>query len=327
KFNADAALARKMASLLDTNHREITVYADDAARETPAIIKMLDDPLSNPTIVPTYLLCRLASGYVKSCLSGDGGDELFGGYNRYLYDLRVEIAGKNILLKNIVKNILFLKSREEARKFMSKIGVMGKPLARYYLWVAALRGDIRKKMLSDALREDNFTGADSVMEKYIGCPASSDFRDKMMYADIKTWLPDESLNRIDRMSMANSLEVRVPFLDHRLVEFASGIDVKYKVGLFATKYILKKALNGILPGEILSRRKAGFITPASMWLRTTLKNSLLATINDGSEFPQDIFNRDFIKEIAEKHISGKGYFLKELWAYYTFMMWRREYMK
>ncbi|MCK9555905.1 asparagine synthase (glutamine-hydrolyzing) [bacterium] len=325
RFNLDALMAKKTADFLGTQHKEFRVYADEAAKDAPSIIQMLDDPLSNPTAIPDYFLCKLASEDVKVCLSGDGGDELFGGYNRYIYDRWIEIAGKNVLLKNAAGIILSLGSKPAAEKFMLKAGALDDPLERYYLWSAAVRGNVRDKMLSPKISDNFFKDADSALNRYLDIRQKSGFRNKMMRADIKTWLPDHALSLVDRMSMANSLEVRVPFLDHRLVELSATINEKHKVSLFRTKHLLRKAFRGMIPDEVISAKKMGFITPASTWLRTVLKDSLTDMINEENG-EKGLFNKVFLKNMAECHFSGKGYFLKELWAYYTFKIWSRRYI-
>ncbi len=325
KFNGDFYLARKTGEFYGTDHHEFLISGKDALDSFEKVIEHMDEPVSNPTQIPTFLLAKEAKRDVAVVLGGDGGDEIFGGYVRYYYSK---------LLDRYQKLPLFLREKflspliERVYKKRNLSGRLNVPasLERYLLFMSE-HGDVLKSILSP----DLFTLSESkeFLKYYLPGNRFEDFSKYLMYIDLRVWLPDESLLRSDKMTMAHGLEERVPLLDHRLVEFAFKIPTKWKVrGKKNNKWIFREAMKRYLPEHILDAgEKRGWFSPASMWIRGDMKDlareALSASFCEGT---RDYFDFDSIQVMLEDHISRRKYNMHTLWSLLTFQVWYRKFI-
>ncbi len=323
KYNIDMNLARQTGQYYGTDHHELLVSDIDIRDNLERVVWHMEEPIPNHIQVPTFLLAQLAKKDVAVVLGGDGGDEIFGGYPRYYHS---KLIDKYQLLpcflrKSVLPRFLeFVFKKENLKeKLNTPSGV-----ARYLLFMSQ-KQKILSQVLNQEVAED--LTKDFLQERY----PENKFEDKgkeFMYLDLKTWLPDESLIRSDKMTMAFGLEERVPILDHRLVEFAFRIPTKYKVcGKKKNKWIFQEAMKEYLPSHILNKEKRGWFSPAAKWLRTGLKDFAYDVLSPNyCPETQQYFNFRQIRKILDDHISMKKYNLDIIWSLLVFQIWHRQFM-
>jgi len=337
KYNNDFYVARKTAKHFKTNHREYILSADDIKDNLEKTIYHMDEPVSNHVQTVNMLLAKFATEHVKVVLGGDGGDELFGGYERYYYSHFLdclqkipEIARKNSLSKflfsSLGKNNLYekLNCPQGADRYLSFFSQKEDKISSF----------LRKEYNRPKVSYDFFES------QYFNKIDSKNFTQQFMLTDLSTWMSDESLLRSDKMSMAYGLEQRVPFLDHRLVEYAFRIPIKYKLGKksfskigssgksYQGKVILKEAMSSYLPDFVLNQPKWGWFSPAAKWTRGGLNSFIKEVISPSyCEKTKDIFNFDAIDDIINKHVNKEEYALNTIWSIMTFQIWSRKFSK
>ena len=328
--------ARTVAKKYGTEHHEFTVEAK-ALDLTEKLIGQLDEPFGDFSIFPTYLVSKMARDYVTVILSGDGGDELFAGYDTYRahrFDRRYYHR-----LPKIVKNGLFSKIAQrlpptEKKKGMTNSfkrfvqGTQLPPSLYHARWMVFLREWEREKLFSEdvkrvSLKEDPYDFIHRHSRLADGC----DDLTRMGYIDVKTYLVDDILVKVDRMSMAASLEARVPYLDHRVVEFALTLPPDLRMRGFNTKYLLKKTFWDFLPDEIQHRGKQGFSIPIKNWIRNELKPMMLELLNSRRIRQQGFFNDSYVSQLIKEHLHGRENHSHKLWALMVFELWYDLYGK
>jgi len=323
--------ARIIAKKFQTEHHEF-IITPKIIDLTEKLINHLDEPFGDFSIFPTYLVSKIARDYVKVILSGDGGDEVFGGYEHYQAQKLAEIPFL-FPLNQILKYALSPFPPQEKKKgFWNKLkryseGFYHTKTDRHFRWMMFLNSNYKKKLYSPVFLSD-LKNSKTVLERY---PFSEYFKtaqymddiNKELYLDLKTYLSDDILVKVDRMSMAVSLETRVPLLDHKLVEFAFQIPGNYKLKGFTTKWILKKTMERLLPRENIYRSKEGFSIPIKNWLKNELKDFLFDYLNEKKL--SDFFNFSFVKKMIDEHLSGKENHSHRLWALLVFEVWRENY--
>ncbi|OGH87732.1 MAG: asparagine synthase (glutamine-hydrolyzing) [Candidatus Magasanikbacteria bacterium RIFOXYA1_FULL_40_8] len=324
KFNIDADLAVRTSKYYQTEHQEVLVTGKDARDNFQKVIWNMDEPVANATQIATYLLSKETSREVAVVLGGDGGDELFGGYERYkLSGLISQYQKMPEILKKIVGEpaINFLKTKN---KSIEKLRLIGKA-DRYLSFMSQEEKNI-SLFLKNEYNDKSIVGR-FYEEKYFS-EDMKDYEKQFMWADIRSWLPNESLIRSDKMSMAFGLEQRVPILDHRLVELSLKIPTKWKIKGKNSKAIFKEAMKEYIPEYIMNQPKRGWTSPASGWLRAEMKDLAYETLspkyNPGME---EFFDFDNIKLMFDNHIEKKEYNMNLLWALITFQMWYRHFIK
>ena len=277
------------------------------------------------------MVSKLAKEHVKVVLSGEGADELFGGYLRYSLD---KLAKYYQLLPKLVRNGLIkpvLDDIIENKRFAQGLNALSEAdwPSRYLKWVSVFDKDCLNTVLGNPvfiedewsklraffrLIHDEYTPPFPPLAKGgVGGFES----DPILYTDIKTWLPDDLLIKVDRMSMAHGLEARVPYLDNRMVDFALSIPSWLKIKGFKRKYIFKKAVSNILPDEIVSRSKRGFELPISHWFRNELKDFVLERLSDDSVRRIGFFNPSSVNKIIKEHINGNEDNSLQIWGLLT----------
>ncbi len=297
--------------------------------------RLLDEPLADASILPTYLLSKMTSEKLKVALSGDGGDELFAGYPTYQAHKLVTYfdslpdslkdAARSLALSLPVSdtNISF---DFKIKQFLRGAGVSSE--IRFFRWMGGFIDGEKKELLSDdlktALRHHN---SYEDIFSYISESGLSKDMERILYLSMKLYLQDDILVKVDRAAMANGLEVRCPLLDQEFVEFACRLPTKYKLKGLKTKYLLKKAARGILPNEIIDRRKKGFGIPISRWLRNELKDFMLNSLEETKIKRQGYFNYAYIKKLIDDHLEKKKDNRKALWTLLVFQIWHEQYLE
>lgn len=322
EFN-EAPFARDVARQFGTEHHELliephTLDLDDLAWK-------LDEPFGDSSALPTYMISRLAAEHVTVALSGDGGDELFAGYSKYLVEAR-ERRYRHI--PSPLRRLMgamggHMPEGMKGRRFLRHIALDGPE--RYQDANSLFNAEDRGKLLSAAAAEKILT-EDPWQERldYLRF-ADTHWLSSIQYLDLKHYLPLDVLTKVDRMSMASSLEVRVPLLDHRLVEFAATIPADYQLKNGTTKHLLKRAMRGILPDSIIDRRKQGFAVPLGRWFRGELSEQLHDLLLSPSSRSRNLLNHAYVEKLLALHKAGRPLEL-QLWTLVSLELWCRRFL-
>ena len=313
-FN-EAPHARRVAEAIGTRHTELVVRPD-ADRWIEGIVGIFDEPFADSSALPTYLVSRLARQHVTVSLSGDGGDELFGGYTRYLDSMlrpALPAWGRTVLravgraLPHIAPGRGRLLDRARSRQ-SAYAGTVALPLPPVDGGIAAARLVPREGEFGDIL-PDAFAAA-----------GSRDFVSQMMLVDVATYLPGDILTKVDRASMAVSLEARVPLLDHALVEFALGLPAGLKIRDGTGKHVLRRTIRGLVPSEVLDHPKLGFAVPLGPWFRGPLRHRIdqLAAADGGL---YDFLDRSAVRRLAREHLMRRRDHSTALWRALVLQLW------
>lgn len=329
----ETSYAREVAKFNNTEHYEFKLTYQDILDIIPIVLDHLDAPFSDWSIFPTFLVSQKTRQHVTVALSGDGADELFAGYRKYqgeffwkYYSLLPSFVRKKLikpfldLFPDSYDNRL-LEYVRRAKKFLN--GLDDDPARRHFNWMCIFSNELLEQLINDPVLEiDNISPFNFVKQlfgRYKG-----DFVNRMLYTDINICLPYDMLVKVDWMSMLNSLEVRVPFLDHRVVEFVFQIPGNLKLNKWKRKYILIETFKDILPPKLYHRSKQGFDVPIGEWFKKELKPLFWEIVNESSIKKQGLFNFDFIKKMYHLHISNKKDFSKQLLAIFIFEWWYRK---
>jgi asparagine synthase (glutamine-hydrolysing) len=328
----EADYAQKVADRYHTNHHVHTVESDDIGL-VDELARLYDEPYADSSAMPTYRVCELARKDVTVALSGDGGDENFIGYRRYRWHgieekmRRAVPDGLRMPLFGALGR-LYPKADWAPKVFRAKttFEALGRDsVAGYFHGVSVCSDTLRKRMFSEAFKTRlNGYNAVEVLRNHDRKNPSDDIYGQVQYLDMKTYLVGDILTKVDRASMAHALEVRVPFLDHKLVEWVSGLPSSLKLQGAEGKYMLKKALEPFLPHDIMYRRKMGFAIPLAEWFRGPLKQKLLAAVSSQRLADTGIFNMAEIRKMAEEHISGSRDHNPALWSLLMFEAFLRQ---
>ena len=318
KFNADFVLARRTAKHFGATHHEVVVAPDEILPLLEDAVYHLDEPISNATIIPQLALARFAKKRVSVVLGGDGGDELFGGYERY-----------RLSLLSSYYHSLPSSLRRVAASLYPQFGKLDTTAGiERYAQFHFLKEEVLQPLLAPPRRSRG--GAEDFFAARFFNPVrsifSQDFEGEFMRADRESWLVDESLLRSDKLAMAAGLEARVPLLDLPLVAFAETIPTRYKVSLFNTKIILKEAFRGFIPDELLHQKKRGWFSPGAKWLRYPhiAKAAREILSPDYASATRDLFNWSAVRARLESHLQG-NYHFTELWTILTLQLWARRF--
>lgn len=327
--------ARAIAKHFNTDHYE-EIIKPDAVDLTEKIIHQLDEPFNDFSVLPTYMVSEMARKYVTVALSGDGGDELLAGYDTYIAERMARQYAKfpSIVRKGALEPIITLLPPTEKKKGLinkAKRFIEGARLPaelQHTRWMTFMQ-QAEKQLLYlpefiDKL--DGYNPHGFILEK-LQHISSLDPLDQQEYIDIHTYLVDDILVKVDRMSMAVSLEARVPMLDFRFVEFAATIPSSMRLSGNRTKHILKQAMKGILPEFILNRGKEGFSIPIKNWMKNELKPMMLDSLSETNVKNAGYFEPKYVTHLVNEHLTGKENHSHRLWALMMFHMWRDVYLK
>lgn len=325
QFN-ETDFARMVAERYQTNHHERVVASDDFDL-LDTLAALYDEPYADSSAIPTYRVCQLARERVTVALSGDGGDENFAGYRRYRWHMNEERL-RSLLPLGVRRPVfgalgrLYPKLDWAPRIFRAKTTFesIARNSVEAYLHSVSLTSEVQRSlMFSDALkRELQGYRAVETFEHYARRSPSDDPLSLIQYLDMKTYLVGDILTKVDRASMAHSLEVRVPLLDHEFVEWISGLPVRFKLRGQEGKYIFKKALESHLPNDVLYRPKMGFGVPLGKWFRGPLRQRLRESLLEGGLAESGLFQRSYLEQLVNDHQSGLREYSAPLWALMMF---------
>jgi len=322
QFN-EAQHAKQVANFLGTNHHE-EILNPDPALLVETISKVLDQPFADSSIVPTYLLAKFARENLIVALGGDGGDEVFGGYDRYLATPVMQKLNPFLSLARTGLNLAGRQSIGNKRK-INRVGsqLSSKPsLAARYSSILSLT---QPNEMAALLSKDFYSaGAESTFISQFANGDASSF-DRMIRSDLKAYLPGDLLVKVDIATMANSLELRSPMLDVNVVEWGISLPRKYKIKGFETKHILKDVARSLVPSNLIDRPKMGFGIPRAEWLRTDMREILIDTLTDQSASQRGWFNQSEVKKTIDLHMSGTD---KDqiLWPMLMLELWARNWL-
>ncbi len=328
----ESRYARELANLFKTDHREEIFTSQDLLGLIPMISQVIDEPLADASIVPTYLLSRFTRKYVTVALGGDGGDELFAGYPTFQADKFIDIlAGLPVFVKKSLlaafDKILPVSFDNISFDFKIKQLMRGSfypPLIRHFVWMGSFTPEIQLRLLKEPLL-NAAEGIYSDISQLSSGMAPRKRVNSLLYLYTKLYLQNDILPKVDTASMANSLEVRAPYLDAELLNFIETVPYDFKIRLFRTKYILKKTFSHKLPGLILKRPKKGFGIPLAIWLRGELKGYLTDCLSRDEIRKTGVFNPDFVSSLIDEHLSGKQDNRKLLWTLLIFQQWHKRF--
>ncbi|MBM4159055.1 MAG: asparagine synthase (glutamine-hydrolyzing) [Ignavibacteria bacterium] len=321
KYN-ELLYAKKNSNFINTEHFELIINKKQYLDFFDESLYLLEEPIAITSIIAFYFISKLASEHVKVALSGQGADEPLGGYNRYMGEKILSEYGKIIKPLNINFLKYFFPRQESLSRFIS---------AKQYRTVPDRHLSINSIFNSDeqSLLIKNYSKADlskRIIESYIAlCPGLFDSLSKILFVDTRLNLADNLLIIADKMSMANSLEVRVPYLDIELIRFLETIPPDLKIRNFKKKYIHKKAVTGWLPSSIIKRKKLGFETPMDEWLRSDFSKTIEHELTGDGSICKELFNIKYIKELIEQHFLKKKQNERKIFLLYTFEKWYKNF--
>lgn len=327
--------ARLVADTFGTDHHEIIVSPDQFFANLPRLIWHEDEPIAHPSSVALNFVSRLAASHVKVVLTGEGSDESLAGYGRYgktlqnlAYGAVYEKFSTAGFRQSIANGILKFSDKPGVRRKLRKSFLALEPCidSMYFDNFAVFPRHMQADMFSNDTRTKIGSRKDPYFEMshiFESVPDGS-LLDKMLYTDTKTYL-HELLMKQDQMSMAASIESRVPFLDHELLEFSARLPDSMKIRGSQTKFVLRRAMKGVLPGEILTRTKMGFPVPVGKWLRGEFRHLVDEFVLSERTSQRGIFDYDFVKELATRHFAGENHD-ERIWALVNFEMWYRQFI-
>jgi asparagine synthase (glutamine-hydrolysing) len=328
-FN-EAEYARMVAERYGTDHHELTV--DPNIGETLEMLSgMMEEPFGDSSMIPTYYVSKLARQHVTVALSGDGGDELYAGYDRYIVNLRRSRYGVPSWMGRIYRNHVYpvLPQNVRGRKLAWNISLPSRD--RYLDGLSFLPAlDRERSLFSDELLSEagQFTDPFKRFEEYYDHAPAADTLSRLLYLDTKTYLTADILAKVDRMSMATSLEVRVPMLDQEFVEWTAGLPIEWKFRNGTRKYLLKKLAERIgIPPALLHRRKQGFSLPLVHWMRDEMKDGLLSILTEPRTLQRGYFKPAAVRALLDEHFRGYRDHAGAIWLLLVLELWHRNFLE
>jgi asparagine synthase (glutamine-hydrolysing) len=315
-------VAKETAEKLGVENISYVISPQEYMNEIPKIMWHMDDPLADPACVPLYFVSREARKHVTVVLSGEGADELFGGYNIYREPQSLEIFDKiprfgKVILKGVAS---CLPEGTKGKSFIER-GVT--PMEQRYIGNAKMFSEAEKRQLLKGYREGlNYT---DITKPLYEESRGYDPVDRMQFIDIHTWMRGDILLKADKMTMAHSLELRVPFLDKVVFDVASKIPTNLKTANGTTKYILRKAAEGVVPEHVLNRKKLGFPVPIRHWLKAEMNDWAKTIIRESAT--DHLLNKSFVLKLLDDHCAGKADNSRKIWTVLMFMVWHQVYVE
>ncbi len=320
----ESSYARQVARHLGTDHRELTLEPEMLLGLIPKLPTLLDEPLGDASIIPTYLLAEFTRRHVKVALGGDGGDELFAGYPTLQahrlaeYYMRAPRLLREGLVEPVVRRLPVSRGNLSfdfrAKRFVSGAGY---PVAeRHQRWMGSFAAEERSALLSREARYEVELD-----------PAHTDPLNQVLMLDMRLYLENDILVKLDRASMMASLEGRVPLLNNDFVEYATHLPLNMKLRGLRSKFVLKRALRGLLPESILNRPKKGFGIPVAHWFRGPLKEQMLSVLAPERIAREGFFDVTAVARLVSDHLEGRRDNRKQLWTLFAFELWHEGYLR
>jgi len=318
---SELSAARVVADHLGSDHHELMMDPVTVGRDVDAILGGLDGPLADPTAIPTWYMSQLAREKVTVALSGEGADEIFGGYERQRFDVAIDRFGA--LGRRAVPWAMRLAGRGPSKRLLDRVG-MEPGLARQLHW-----GRVFTAEEIDAFVSSPLAGEASMMAPYVeldrrwkGLDRSDPINGRLM-TDREVFLPGDLLPKVDRMSMAHSLEVRVPFLDNDVVDLVLPLAGRHKASLFRDKILLRRAVESVIPQTTATRQKQAFAVPIDSWLRGSLREATSDLLSEASVGKRGLFKPDADRGLLRDHLEGRGDCGLQLWTLMVLESWQR----
>ena len=311
--------AKTIAEYFKTDHHELCISGQDIIDELPNMVRFRDGPVSETADIPIFLLAKEASNSVKMVLTGEGSDEILGGYPKHVFERYVKYYQLfPSPLRKLAENAIDLLPYKFRR---AKIAILNLGLdnteERLPRWFGALSDKERLDLASFSLAKNNQIETQFDVEEGL-----SSLR-RILYYDQTSWLPDNLLERGDRMTMAASIEGRMPFMDIKLAEFVSDLPDHYRVNKTVTKWILREAIKGLIPDEIVNRPKVGFRVPVNEWFRTSMREFLVDTLTSSDSFSKSYYKPDKLNKVIDDHLKEKQDNEKLLWSLLNLELWHK----
>jgi len=330
KQASELEYARIIAKRFNTDHHEYCLEPTDFYDFIPKLVWHFDEPVVEAAAIPLYFISKLAREHVTVLLSGEGADELFGGYSIYNQMRIIENYRKipafirhGFLDESILNFIHATKKKQKIREWLTL------PLEKRYLGVSTEIGEsIKNQLYTESFNNEvksRFSGH-GYLQAYFNAVSQKDTLSKMLYVDTKVWLPDDLLIKADKMSMATSVELRVPFLDYKLVEFSAGLPSKYKIKNNITKYLLKKSVQDLLPNDIIFRNKKGFPVPINAWFKGDFSDKAADILLNQRSVDRGYFDRNYVTRLIGMHKDGKENYSKLLFSLMVLEIWHKTFI-
>jgi asparagine synthase (glutamine-hydrolysing) len=321
----ETADARSVAERYGTDHHEL-LLRPDAARLLPALADAFDEPFADSSALPTYLVSEVAARHVKVALSGEGGDELFGGYYTYAADLLAERVGPAARLARPLVELLPSSSAKASLDYRAKRFVRAAhlpPLERHHGWKEIFSAGLRAELTA---HRDGFDPVDLLRARFAETDGA-ELVSRLQDVDLGVLMVADQLTKTDRASMAHSLESRVPFLDPVVTSLALALPARYKVRGLRKKILLRKAVAPLLPARIVRGRKRGFSIPAAAWLRGELEPFVRDVLAAGTLRRQGFFEPAVVARLVDDHVAGREDRSRQLWGLLAFTLWHERHVE
>jgi asparagine synthase (glutamine-hydrolysing) len=323
--------ARMVAREFGTKHHEIVVRPD-AAEILPKLVWHMDEPVADPAALPTFLLCQFARQTVPVVLTGEGGDELLAGYPRYAWFMMAKRLQRSLspalrerVLLPLTRSLPF--GRRYHKAFEDVLAERD-DVERHLRWIANLTPELKARLVAARARPATRGGPEAAVRAYLSGngSAADELVHGLISVDIHTWLVDDILTKMDKMSMATSVEARVPFLDHRLVEFLAALPVSVKTRTLGTKRLLRESMRGVLPQHTLGRRKYPFSVPVNSWLRGPLRGLLGDVLLTSRARERGWLEHAELERMVTAQASGDDGYGQPLWNLLCLELWARAFL-
>jgi asparagine synthase (glutamine-hydrolysing) len=330
----EVAFARLIAEKYETDHHEFIVKPD-AVSILPQIVWHYNEPFADSSAIPTYYVSKMTRDFVTVALNGDGGDESFAGYERYVADKLADYYRRvpPFMREGIIRRVLDkLPHSTNRRNFFRRLkrfvkGISEPPERRYVRWICffdnEMKGDLYTPSFKDLNRE--YDSVDLTVKWYEQADAEQ-FLDRTLFVDVMSYLPEDLLVKVDIASMAHSLEARSPFLDHKVMEFAASLPPNLKLRGMETKFLLKHTLSDIVPKEILQRKKMGFGVPLDVWFRNDLKEMAYDVLLDQKSIERGYFRKEYVSKMLDEHVSKQYDHSYRIWALLFLELWHKMFV-
>jgi len=324
--------ARLAAQKFGSQHYEMTISAEDFAAFMPKYVWHMEEPVCEPPAIALYYVSQLARRHVTVLLSGEGGDEAFAGYNNYRNVVWLERLKRGISPLNgvVARGLSFANVLLHNARVAHYVSLMNLPFPEYYYSRTSAPSRFTGNGLGKIYSADFASRIDREhslrpLRQLQGHVRRQNTLDAMLYIDTKTWLPDDLLIKADKITMANSIELRVPLLDHQVLEFAASLPASFKLKGFTGKYLLKRALSHRIPKEIRNRKKTGFPVPYGPWLRNDLKDFAWGVLTDCKTLGRGYFRKDAVERLLQANSNGFDY-SKEIFSLLSLELWQRAFL-
>lgn len=325
---SELSYARAVAEHFGTEHHALMISSAELPLYWPLLTWHRDEPVSEPSDLGVYLIAQIARQHVKVVLSGEGGDELFAGYPKYAADAlaqyyeRLPAVLRYQLIAPLVEHLPY-----QMRRFTHAARVLAAPAPQRWLdWFGIFPSVLKEQLLTSQYQSQVDLNAGRLFQRWLDLHPQRDDLSRMLYLDTKIWLPDNLLMKNDKMTMAASLEARMPLLDEDLIAYAASIPSQFKVRGWQTKWVLKQAFADFLPRPILTRKKMGFNVPTGTWFRTGQRDYLCGLLLSERMRSRDLFNSAYVEHLLRAHLDGRHNYQAQLFTLASLELWFRVFI-